>query len=77
MLLICDSGSTKADWCLVDKDNKRTFFATCGMNPYNISLEAISQEIESVLMSSINPKDVHQLKFYGAGCSAEVKEKRT
>ncbi|HHT02862.1 MAG TPA: N-acetylglucosamine kinase [Bacteroidales bacterium] len=75
MLLICDSGSTKADWCLVDKDNKRTFFATCGMNPYNISLEAISQEIESVLMSSINPKDVHQLKFYGAGCSAEVKKK--
>ncbi len=74
MLLVCDSGSTKADWCLVDKENKRKFIATCGMNPYNISQEAICQEIESVLISSINPEDVDLLKFYGAGCSAEVKK---
>lgn len=74
MLLVCDSGSTKADWCLVDKENNRKFIATCGMNPYNISQEAICQEIESVLISSINPKDVYVLKFYGAGCSAEVKK---
>lgn len=74
MLLVCDSGSTKADWCLVDKENKRKFIATCGMNPYNIAQEAICQEIESVLISNINPKDVDVLKFYGAGCGAEVKK---
>ena len=74
MLLVCDSGSTKADWCLVDNKNNKQFFSTCGMNPYNISQEAISQEIESVLISNINPKDVKVLKFYGAGCSSEVKK---
>lgn len=74
MLLICDSGSTKADWCLVDKNNKRVFLTTCGMNPYNISSEAISQEIESNIVPAINTKDVSELRFYGAGCSADIKK---
>jgi len=75
MLLVCDSGSTKADWCLVDENNNRKEFSTCGMNPYNITQEAICQEIESVLISNINPKDITNLKFYGAGCSADAKKK--
>lgn len=72
-ILVCDSGSTKADWCMVNKNERRTYFATCGMNPYNITHEAICEEIESVLCSSIEPKEVEQLMFYGTGCGARVK----
>ena len=75
MLLVCDSGSTKSDWCLVDKDNNRKIFTTCGMNPYNITMEAICQEIESVLMANIDPKDVDELRFYGAGCGPAIKKR--
>lgn len=75
MLLVCDSGSTKSDWCLVDKDNNRKIFSTCGMNPYNITMEAICQEIESVLLANVEPNDVDKLMFYGAGCGPAIKKR--
>lgn len=74
MLLVCDSGSTKSDWCLVDEENNRKFITASGMNPYNATSLEICQEIESVLIPNINPKGVKVLKFYGAGCSSEVKK---
>jgi Predicted N-acetylglucosamine kinase len=72
-LLVCDSGSTKADWCMINKNEKRTYFTTCGMNPYNISHEAICEEIESVLCSAIDPKEVEDFVFYGTGCGSQAK----
>lgn len=75
MLLIADSGSTKTDWCLVDKENRRKNFSSSGMNPYNTSEESMRQEIESVVCSNIDPNIVTQIVFYGAGCSSDDKKR--
>ena len=34
MILIADSGSTKTDWCMVEKGESVFRFQTRGMNPF-------------------------------------------
>lgn len=34
MILIADSGSTKTDWCMVEKGESVLRFQTRGMNPF-------------------------------------------
>ncbi|MDR0970994.1 MAG: hypothetical protein LBM25_01240 [Bacteroidales bacterium] len=75
MLLVCDSGSTKADWCFISSSRERIYVSSSGMNPYNTTSQAISQEVESTLLTKICANDVKELKFYGAGCSSEEKKK--
>ncbi|MBL6449662.1 N-acetylglucosamine kinase [Fulvivirga sp. 29W222] len=70
MILIADSGASKADWRLIDTDGNIQQFQTLGINPYHQKTETIRNEI----MESLKPKisvPVHQLFFYGAGCSSE------
>ncbi|MDR1847926.1 MAG: hypothetical protein LBR17_07430 [Bacteroidales bacterium] len=77
MKLIADSGSTKTDWCLIDDKGVRTYFASKGMNPYNISPENIKTEIETAIITPhIENKQskVSHLIFYGAGCSSQTKK---
>lgn len=66
--LIADSGSTKAEWCLLD-GKKRKLFLTQGLSPYFLSSEQIEYIIVHELktkMRNINPAEVY---FYGTGCS--------
>jgi N-acetylglucosamine kinase-like BadF-type ATPase len=66
--LIADSGSTKAEWCLIDGKKKKTFF-TQGLSPYFFSAEQIQKILEQELkpkMKLIQPDEVF---FYGTGCS--------
>ncbi|MDR0789441.1 MAG: hypothetical protein LBO06_01455 [Bacteroidales bacterium] len=75
MILIADSGATKADWCLVnDKQNKK-YFSSRGMNPYNITVENMKTEIETEVLPHIDAKRVDSLLFYGSGCGAESKKR--
>ena len=41
-ILIADSGSTKAQWCLLDADKKKTIY-TQGISPYFLTTEAIEK----------------------------------
>ncbi|CAN5580870.1 hypothetical protein BH11BAC2_BH11BAC2_19250 [soil metagenome] len=71
MLLIADSGSTKADWMLADKGKVTGEFSTMGFNPFfhdeNVVLPALH-----ACQPLMNIRDgVKQLKFYGAGCSSD------
>jgi glucosamine kinase len=74
MLLIADSGSTKAAWRLVDKNKKIEHFLTEGLNPYFKSHGEIMEEIKTNLIPNF-PKDgkVSRIFFYGAGCSSKEK----
>ena len=66
--LIADSGSTKAEWCLLDGKKKRIFF-TEGLSPYFLSAEQIQKILEQKLkvkMKNIEPEEIF---FYGTGCS--------
>ena len=66
--LIADSGSSKAEWCLVNGTSKKTFL-TQGLSPYFLSAEQIEYIIGQELvpkLRNINPDEVY---FYGTGCS--------
>jgi N-acetylglucosamine kinase-like BadF-type ATPase len=66
--LIADSGSTKAEWCLIDGKKKRTFF-TQGLSPYFFSGEQIQAIIDKELKSKMKGVEPDEIFFYGTGCS--------
>ncbi|MBC6996796.1 hypothetical protein QWY85_20305 [Neolewinella lacunae] len=68
MLLIADSGSTKADWAWVAKDGESTFVHTEGFNPVVHPKELLYTELEKLstaLLPGLEPTDIF---YYGAGC---------
>ena len=69
MILIADSGSTKTDWCLIDKNEVVLRVQTKGMNPYFQSEEEIVEEITKTLSPQLPKKPLSALYFYGAGCA--------
>jgi N-acetylglucosamine kinase-like BadF-type ATPase len=69
---IADSGSTKTDWVIVDREgNQADRVKTIGFNPYFQSSEFILAELQrSFSKSKINSNELHEVNFYGAGCSS-------
>lgn len=66
--LIADSGSTKAEWCLIKGKQKKTFI-TQGLSPYFLTSVQIQKILEQELklkMKSVVPDEIF---FYGTGCS--------
>lgn len=72
MIIIVESGSTKADWILLDghgQEIKR--WSVMGFNPYFHSSATVEQVLTNhPEIPSYVPK-VEQVWFYGAGCSSE------
>jgi N-acetylglucosamine kinase-like BadF-type ATPase len=66
--LIADSGSTKAEWCLIDGKKKKTFI-TQGLSPYFFTSEQIQKIIEQELKSKMKGIEPDEIFFYGTGCS--------
>lgn len=66
--LIADSGSTKAEWCLLNGNHKKFFF-TQGLSPYFFT----GEQIENIIVKELKPKfaktDIDEIFFYGTGCS--------
>lgn len=68
IILIADSGSTKAEWCLMDGKKKKAF-QTQGISPYFFNTTQIQQILAVELkakMKNIEPDEVH---YYGTGCA--------
>ena len=53
MILIADSGSTKTDWCVVEKGKLIQQISTKGTNPFFQSEEEISNEIATALLPQL------------------------
>lgn len=71
MILICDCGSTKAEWVLLDGDNVAKRFITNGFNPNftdNETIKGIVNEAKNI----IDNQDVEKVFFYGSGCGSEA-----
>lgn len=71
MILIADSGSTKTEWCLIDRKGATRYFTTEGYNPYFVEAPYI---VNSIMESAIPVKelqDMEEINFYGAGCQAD------
>jgi glucosamine kinase len=67
--LIADSGSTKAEWCLVQGKKKKTIF-TQGVSPYFLDGPQITALLSRELLPSIGKIEIDQLFFYGTGCKS-------
>lgn len=68
MLLIADSGSTKADWAWVAEDGESTYVHTKGFNPVVHPKDLLHEEVSKLtadLLPGLKPEEVH---YYGAGC---------
>lgn len=70
-ILIADSGSTKTEWILVNKNGEKEYFHTDGLNPYFMSLEQLTKVIDEGLVGALKDKPVNEIFFYGAGCGTE------
>jgi N-acetylglucosamine kinase-like BadF-type ATPase len=68
MILVADSGSTKTSWCLLNEKAGPAFFNTEGYNPYFVNSNYIVQSLTISLPSIIQPLQISQIYFYGAGC---------
>lgn len=72
MILIADSGSTKADFVALDGDGNHLFSTeTSGLNPEVLSREEIIKRLDRRFDISHNRKAVKKLFFYGAGCGTD------
>lgn len=71
MILLADSGSTKTDWGLVENGKLVKRLRTSGMNPFQMSEGAITEEIKTHLVPELPGTVLDEVHFYGAGCTKE------
>lgn len=71
MILIADSGSTKTDWCVAEKDNVMLRIATQGINPFHQDEATIEAIIGNELLPQMAEVTVGGVYFYGSGCRDE------
>ncbi len=73
MIAIVDSGSTKADWIIIDDNGNSPYdvIKTKGLNPAVVAVEDLRAVIESQeTLMSVND-NITQVHLYGAGCGTE------
>lgn len=68
MFIVVESGSTKADWMIINEE-KEVALTTIGFNPYFHSKQDILIELNNNLELDLIKQDVKEIFFYGAGCS--------
>ncbi|MFZ4582854.1 MAG: ATPase [Paludibacter sp.] len=74
MILIADSGSTKTDWCVVENGKIVQQIFSNGINPFYQTESEIRFEIEQNLAPQLRGLVIHNIYFYGAGCSFPEKK---
>ena len=67
MILLADSGSTKTDWLLLDREP--IAFQSAGFNPFYQTQEVILETLRRDVLPNTEPDAIRQIFFYGAGCA--------
>ncbi|MGZ8545618.1 MAG: N-acetylglucosamine kinase [Flavisolibacter sp.] len=67
VILLADSGATKAEWCLL-AGRKKTIF-TQGISPYFLNTEQISELLENELLPKLGQTRIDHIYYYGTGCA--------
>jgi N-acetylglucosamine kinase-like BadF-type ATPase len=70
MVIIIESGSTKADWLIIQGE-KRYYHNTIGFNPFFHSTETVAETLkkDQTLQDLFDLEG--EIHFYGAGCSSK------
>ena len=75
MILICDCGSTKAEWVVLNGKNVVKRFITNGFNPNFTENETIKNIIVEA-KDIIDNQEVNKIVFYGTGCGSESNQNK-
>jgi N-acetylglucosamine kinase-like BadF-type ATPase len=67
-ILIADSGSTKAEWCLINGEKKKKIF-TQGISPYFLNTNEIEQLLAAELKKKLKDNEPDEIYYYGTGCA--------
>lgn len=76
MILIADSGSTKTEWVLLDKQQVLAELYTQGINPYFQTVDQIASIVTDELLPQLPASHISLIThvfYYGAGCSSTEK----
>lgn len=73
MLLVADSGSTKADWLLFDGTKITGPYHTMGFNPFFHSAELVYDTLMDTPGLLAIRDQISAVKFFGAGCSSAAR----
>ena len=73
MLIIVDSGSTKADWQIIYPDGKQELHSTMGFNPFFHDETRVERELKKDFATKVAVNKVTAVYFYGAGCSDKMR----
>ena len=73
MILVADSGSTKTDWAIVDKDTTLRI-NTQGINPVHQNCEVILKILYEELLPHLEVPEVEAVYYYGSGVRPELEE---
>ena len=68
MILIGDSGSTKADWAFVEGAGKPVLVSSAGINPLFTDTGRMEQQLRAAFRGAFPHDAVKKIFFYGAGC---------
>ncbi|MDO4782365.1 MAG: N-acetylglucosamine kinase [Capnocytophaga felis] len=72
MILIVDSGATKADWTALNSKGEKLFLTqTLGLNPEVIDQEVFVERVTTNKELYDHKNEVSEIYFYGAGCGTE------
>lgn len=72
MILLADSGSTKCDWLLLNKEWEIVnHLKTMGLNPYFHNEIVIGDTLSKNRVFKEIAQDISEVHFYGAGCSSD------
>lgn len=74
MRLIAESGSTKAEWCLLEGNYVCEHAFTEGINPFFQTRREISRCIRLQLPDKFFTRKLDEIFFYGAGCTSDEKK---
>lgn len=68
MKIVCDSGSTKADWSVFKKGQEVITYSTRGINPVFHDKSFILSELNKEIIGELDVAEIHEIFYYGAGC---------
>ena len=74
MMLIADSGATKADWRFIDDEGRITAFSTAGLSPLFWTSKEMTSEINRKFPRKVKEEVKSQKStvfFYGTSCSSK------
>ncbi len=69
MIIVAESGSTKTDWVILQKEKQHQTLTTSGFNPNYFPVSVLEKSLAAI-SEGLDPAHVNEVYFYGSGCSS-------